>query len=441
MSSIYFLGNYKPMMCGIGDYTSFIARESTPEKWGAISFALTKCGVPLAHNNSIPLDRVWYGIPDRTGFSASVVLNGIEALDEGKNGDIVLWFQHENGIWPDDQRFVTMLTCLAVPKVVTFHTLHFQSRETPSGLRQNQYDLLRLLLPQVDAITVFSHGVYRAVTMAFPEYRRKVHVIRHGIHSYPGVSRLSRKEAKEKLNDYLLYEADLDRETREALFRHRVFTEPNTIVLGQTGFLSPAKYSEVLYPVRDALQQMIPNRRIVAARIGSPREDHQRAYAEQLRSGQDRSGKFFLETWLPEELLPVAQRAFDVNFYWPRECTQSGILAHALGVGAIVAGRDLEGVGETLREAGEMADTDLNRLMMQIREFILHPELAERIEYSALKYALEFSWNNQARRHYELADGVLHPLTQWLEPYQTLTGVDKKSDRFKKGSHIGIASY
>ena len=435
------------MICGIGDYTNFVTRESPPGRWGVISFALNRCGVPLAHNNDTPLDRVWYGIPDRTGFSASVVLNGVEALDERENGDIVLWFQHEYGIWPDDQRFVTMLTCLAIPKVVTFHTLHFQSSETPSRLRKNQYDLLQLLLPQVDAITVFSNGVYRAVTTAFPEHRRKVHVIKHGIHSYPEVSRLSRKEAKEKLNDYLLYEADLDRETKEALYRHRVFLDPGTVVLGQTGFLSPEKHSGILYPVRDALQRMIPNRRIVAVRIGSTREDHQRAYAEQLRSEQDGSGKFLLVTWLPEELLPVAQRAFDVNFYWPRDCTQSGILAHALGVGAIFAGRDLEGVGETLKEAGELADIDLSRLMIKIRDFILNPELAECIENSALKYAAEFSWKNQTRRHYELAERILHPMTQWLEPSLPLVGIDGRGDspihrfyRSGEGSYIGIAA-
>ena len=110
---------------------------------------------------------------------------------------------------------------------------------------------------------------------------------------------------------------------------------------------------------------------------------------------------------------PVAQRAFDINFYWPRECTQSGVLAHQLGAGAIIAGRDLEGVGETLKEAGQLADTDLRCLVLKMKNLIDNPELAERIEESALRYAAEFSWPNQARRHYELAESLLSSRPTW----------------------------
>ena len=35
-------------------------------------------------------------------------------------------------------------------------------------------------------------------------------------------------------------------------------------------------------------------------------------------------------------------------------CVVTYVLAHALGAGAVVAGRDLEGVGETLLEAGQL---------------------------------------------------------------------------------------
>ncbi len=104
-----------------------------------------------------------------------------------------MWVQHENGIWPDSQNFIAMLKDLDMPKVVTLHTLHFQSTEMPSGLRRYQYDLLRTLLPRVEAITGFSRGVYSAVTSALPEHRDKVSIIKHGIHSYPEVRRLSRR--------------------------------------------------------------------------------------------------------------------------------------------------------------------------------------------------------------------------------------------------------
>jgi len=406
---IYFVGSYRPIMCGIADYTSFITRESPPQEWGVLSFDLDKYGVPLIPDYKVKAGPYWFGIPGRDSFSAPVIRQGLNILGaEIKNS--VLWFQHEFGIWPDNLKFISMLKNIDMPKVVTFHTLHFQSQETRTGLRQNQYQLLGKLLPHVDAITVFSRGVYDAVTSAYPEYSQKVYIITHGVHSYPEISRLSRKETKEKLNDFLLYESDLDQKTKRLLHKQRIFTDRNTVIVGQTGFLSPAKGSELLYPLADNLQKAIRKKRIVAIRVGNPRDKVQDSYARKLRYLAKGRNKLLLETWLPQSILPLAQRAFDINFYWPSECTQSGVLAHALGAGAIVAGRDLEGVGETLKDAGELADRDLKQLTYKIQELILNPELMEIIEGRALAYAADFSWQNQAWKHYELAENILLPI-------------------------------
>lgn len=260
----------------------------------------------------------------------------------------------------------------------------------------------------VDAITVFSRGVYGAVISAFPQYSQKVHLIKHGIHSYPEISRLSRKKAKEKFNDYLLYESDLDLKTKEALHEQRIFTDPSTVVVGQTGFLTHSKNSKLLlYYIRNSLQQCIPNKRIAVVRIGKARDESQNIYSEKLRRMCNGIDKFLCKIWLDSEILPLAQRAFDINFCWPSDCTQSGVLAHALGAGAVIAGRDLEGVGETLKEAGELVDIDLNNLLLKMSDLILNPELVEMIEERALNYANEFSWENQSRRHYELIEHIL----------------------------------
>ena len=400
--SICFVGPYRPVICGIADYTAYLTRVSPVDQWVVISFNLHKYGGIAASDSEMPMGPVWYGIPDRHSFSATAIRAGLRELGMEKDGT-VLWFQHEFGIWPDNLRFITMLRNLKIPKVVTFHTLHFQSPETDIGLRREQYSFLELLLPNVDAITVFSHGVYQAVTSAFPVYRGKVHVIKHGIHSYPDVSRLTRREAKEKLNEYLLLDSSLDLEAKRALHKERVLSDPNTAVIGQTGFLSPAKGSELLFSTRDMLQEIMPQKRIAAVRIGYSRDEIQQAYAEKLRDSQKGKPGFILNVWLPQNILPLAQRAFDINFYWPIECTQSGVLAHALGAGAIVAGRSFEGVGEMLKESGQPVDADLHGLLRKIQKIIENPELVDVIEEKANNYTTEYSWVNQVRRHYELA--------------------------------------
>ena len=396
-------------MCGIASYTEYLTSESPEHHWRVLSFDLDKYPAPFIRDRN-PRENAWYGIPGRKDFSADNLNTGLHQVGDLPE-DTVIWFQHETAIWADPDRFVDMIQNLDLPKIITFHTLHFQSDETSTGLRQCQYALLKSILPCVDAITVFSYGVYWAVIAAFPQHCSKVHVINHGIHRYPNISRLSRLRAKEAFNDYLLNQSDLDPSTRKILSQQKIFTNPDTAILGQTGFLCPSKQSESLYVIREKLQYLLPNKRIIAVRIGQARESGQEVYAQWLQDRWQDGGTLLLNTWLPEHMLPLAQRAFDINFYWPCECTQSGILAHALGSGAIVAGRQMEGVGEMLSNAGELVDSKLDSLVYKIKEILTYPELAESIEKTALSYANRFSWKNQARRHYELANRVLCELS------------------------------
>lgn len=407
-ATIYFTGPYEPIMCGIGDYTEYLTYKSPNGKWGMLSFNLSKYGGSLIGNCTPHEGPVWYGIPDRHSYSSEVIQRGLDRLGADRR-DSVVWFQHEFGIWPHRWQFVDMLKGLDIPTVVTFHTLHFQSTETRFGLRKEQYEFLSILLRYVDAVTVFSRGVYGAVAAAFPEYIDKIHVIKHGIHHYPEVSRLTRREAREKLNDYLLYDSNLDSRTRERLHRERILLDTDTVIIGQTGFLSPAKGSELLYTVRDSLDKIVPHKRVAALRIGSPRDKYQEEYATRLQKAQDGKPNFLLKVWLPQGILPLAQRAFDINFYWPVECTQSGVLAHALGAGAVIASRDIEGVGEVLEDAGSVVDADLATLTLKIKNLIINPEFTDVVVEKALDYANEYSWENQVKRHYELAKHLLYP--------------------------------
>ena len=394
------------MMCGIADYTSFLTRIMPSDQWGVLSFCLENCEVPLTSGSKPADGPVWRGIPGLREYSAAVILDGVKKLGLS-NSDCVLWFQHEFNIWQDSDAFVTMLEQLDLPTVVTFHTLRFQTSETPLGLTREEHGLLKDLLPNVDAITVFSNGVCSAVRKAFTEYREKVHIIKHSVHWYPDVSRLSRHEAKEAFNTFLLGESELDPESKEVLYRERIFLDPDTVVLGQTGFLHPIKGSEQMYTAGDSLQKLLPQRRIVVVRIGKPRLPEHVPHVQEIRKLQNNKDRFLFEIWLPDKILPLAQRAFDVNYYWPWDCTQSGILTHALGAGAIVAGRDLEGVGETLKEAGALYDSDPTHLLEKIRNLVLDTGLQEDVQQRAVGYARELSWENQARKHYQLAERIV----------------------------------
>ncbi|UCG83870.1 MAG: hypothetical protein JSW38_03370 [Dehalococcoidia bacterium] len=404
MAYISFITTYRPIVCGIADYTEFITRVTPPEKWNVLSFDLDNYGVSLGCDSPPLTDRVQYTIPGRNDYSARDILSAIKPCSEH-----VLWFQHEFGIWRDDSRFVNMLQNLDRPKVVTPHSLHFQSDETAHGLRRHEYDFLRSLLPCVDAITVFSDGVYRAVIRAFPEHSKKVHVLRHGTHVYRQLARTSRMEAKKRIHSYLMNTMELDSVSKRRLSEQRIFVDPNVVVIGGTGFITANKGIELLGKVRNILQEIMPSERIAAVYIGFLREpdsDTDRACAIWLRDTYKDGMQFFLELYLPIEILPIFMRAMDIYFYWPHDCTQSGIIAHALGAGATIACREMEGVGETVRIAGGLTSSSLGQLINGIEELILNPEERYRRSMDAARFAERFSWGNQARQHFDLAETI-----------------------------------
>ena len=414
MAFITFVTPYKPIICGVADYADFIIRESLPGGCDVLSFNLDNYGVPLHHDRASLTNPVWYGIPSRDNFSAGSILEGLTP-----HKDQVLWFQHEFGIWRDNARFVNMLRDLSNIKVVTLHSLHFQNSETPYGLRRQEYSFLHLLLPNTDAITVFSDGVYKAVTGAFPEYSDKVHVLRHGTHLYLRLARMGRAKAKVRIHEYLVAESGLDQASKDDLRQQGVFLDSDTLVIGGTGFITASKGIELLYHARDALQQMLPRRKIAAVYVGFLREadsSTDRKFAAELRAKCKGAGQFFLETYLPGDMLPVLQRALDIHFYWPSDCTQSGILAHALGAGATVACRDMEGVGETVKMAGGLACSGFGQVIAELKELILAPQLRSEMSERAVRYAREFSWRNQMLKHFELAEQLCRSRVQRLVP-------------------------
>lgn len=419
MAFITFVTPYRPIICGIADYAQFVTRESPRGAWDVLSFNLGNYGVPLSNDRGPLTDPVWYSIPSRDDYSARHILEGLRPRP-----DQVLWFQHEFGVWRSNSRFASMLRDLNNAKVITLHSLHFQSSETEYGLRGQEYSLLQRLLPYTDAITVFSDGVYKAVTGAFPEYGYKVHVLRHGTHVYNKVAGMTRQEAKAMIHEYLESDSTLDQARKHNLRQQRILLDPNAVVIGGAGFVTANKGIELLYHVRDVLQQMLPESNIAAIYVGFLREPDNSvdgSRAAELKSRYDGAGKFFLDTYLPAAMLPVMLRALDVYFYWPSDCTQSGIMAHALGAGATIACRDMEGVGETVRMAGGLTSADLGQLVAGIKRLVLHPEIREEMSKSALRYANVFSWRNQALKHYELAEQLCRSRFQVLTPILPLS--------------------
>ena len=222
-----------------------------------------------------------------------------------------------------------------------------------------------------------------------------------------------------RIHKYLVYESGLDQAYKDSLKQQRVFLDADTIVMGAAGFITASKGTELLYRAKDLLQHMLPRKRIVAVYTGALREANSSVdskFAVGLRTSHNSTGQFFLETYLPEDILPILLRALDIYFYWPNDCTQSGILAHALGAGATITCRDMEGVGETVKMAGGLACADFEQAIASLKELVLYPELRNEMSDRAVRYAEEFSWRNQTLEHFKLAERLCYSRIRRLLP-------------------------
>jgi len=106
-------------------------------------------------------------------------------------------------------------------------------------------------------------------------------------------------------------------------------------------------------------------------------------------------------------LFAKSLKALDIVHMWQEDCRQSGKLAHAIGIGATVIGRNIEGVGETLKMSGYPALSTYGDFLDEIKRVIANPESKDSMEESARMYAHTWSWDKQASKHMKLVDSLI----------------------------------
>ncbi len=392
---ICFISTFPPIICGVGTYTKYITDHLSSYQWKVVSFRLDDRFFSVADLSPPYSDRVNYCLS-----------YPYCPFDTEEVGDF-LWFQHSFGIWEDrNGYFLDLIEEAKKRKMrvgVSFHTVHFQSEETPSGITERESKILSKTLPLVDFLTVFTDGAYQAVVGAFPEYRARVIVLRHGVHLYPEISV---SDARRELLAYLINRAGIAPSKKKELCKSESrFYSQNTILLGNYGFINSMKNPLDLYTLGDRIQEMLPHHRVITMFMGviqnerEKNKDESRAVLEQLKSIHNGREKLFFEEYIPERLVPQAFGALDFTVFWSKAQTQSGRMAHAQGTGTCVVGINWEGTGETCRLSGLPAGKTLEELAEIIAGLVLEPERKEATRTLSREYALRHSFARQAQKH------------------------------------------
>ncbi len=414
MTKIIFLSGFPPMIHGIGSYTKYLV-DAMCEKdcdCGIISFDPYACKFPIMKEKKVECDYpVLYTIPSCYDYDLNLIIDSLTNLSRYED-NYVFWIQQGDSIWRNRPKFVKILKFLKKKKVeniiVTHHTLNFQSPETKYGFKKWQYELLKNELPYIDVNTVFTNGVYKAFTKAFPEYKEKTVLIRHGVPSYP---RISQQNAKKEIISWLESENELNQDWQKSVedLNSKIF-EKITIKFGDIGFIDDRKLSNTIYPIIKLLQKRFPERNIIGLYIGtlSFASLKKISYLQRLKNLHNPKNNFyFFETYVPEHLFAKSLRALDIIHMWQKDCRQSGKLAHALGIGATVVGKNIEGVGETLKMCGYPALNAYEDFLNEIERIIANSESKDLMEKSASEYAKTYNWENQALKHIELAESLI----------------------------------
>jgi glycosyltransferase involved in cell wall biosynthesis len=392
---ITFVSTFPPVVCGIGDYTKYLVEKMPKDRWRVI--ILTPDRFPIRDNIEIDRENALCTVSP-SDLSSSIF----------SYGDL-FWFQHEFGIWEKEaDRFIDLIKEAKRRRkrvVITLHTIHFESDETDEGLRKREKRLLNKILPIVDAATVFSNGAYHSVTNAFPEYKEKIVVLRHGVHLY---EKIDKEKAREMVLRYIREDLGEDGISYEHLFGKK------RILIGNVGFITKDKNLLDLYQLQDILRRMLFSHNVIAIYIGMiqkkkyERQDGELLQLlERLKSTSDRRMRFFFNGYIPENMFPFIYNALDFAVFWFSNATQSGRMAHAQGTDTIVVGRDLEGIGETLRLSGLPYSDTLEGLAEKIEEMLADPKAENEVKRRNKQYAVKFSFENQAKKHLLIEESIL----------------------------------
>lgn len=397
---LHFVSTFPPMACGIGSYTSYVTEALPRATWKVTAFR------PNQYSPGIPPDI------GRVGVSYDLILGDARTLSV--SGGDTMWFQHAFGMWgrrTEPLRDLIMKAKRSGARTIcTFHTIHFESTDTESGLTFAEEELASVLLGLLDGCTVFSDGAYRALSRAFPECQRKIRVLRHGVHRYPVASRdTARRKVLAYFRDKKFFAEGRESQERDLT---SALTSPDTVLLGNCGFIGADKDPLSLYELGNRIRRECPDRRVICLYIGAIQDRRDRKTADsmellkELRDIHDGRDNLFFEDYLPEEIFPLVFRSLDFCVFWYRNATQSGRMAHAQGAGASVIGRRIEGLGETVDAAKLPSAVSMEDLTEKVVRLIHNPGLRQETERLSQEYASQFSFEKQAAKHLSVVEAI-----------------------------------
>ena len=175
-------------------------------------------------------------------------------------------------------------------------------------------------------------------------------------------------------------------------------------VVGMFGFVAPYKGYE--FAIRQVGMEF-PGVTLLA--VGGWHIDLETTYIARMKdlANSLAPGQVRWTGWAEKEMLPTYFGAVDVGIYPNRFATESGALLTMIGYGKCVLANSISPVREKAAEGALATYSNEGEFVMRLEELLGKPELREKYEEGARKYAEANSWENIAKRHIKLFEELL----------------------------------
>ncbi len=391
-----------PVKCGIASYVRFLQKAAynplpvISETPGAIY--TPKDNVRGTLNPKSNNTDKWNGILSNLDFEP------------------VLWYQHTFGINDTDSLVedVKYLYSKGIEVIITPHTLYSQRADkpdgVPSGMRAEEEDFLRRVLPCVKAVAVLSNCACNACITAFPEYKNKFTVVRHGVHNYPGLT----KEVARNIYWNNIKENGLSSDKK--LKVGKMFFDPNAYLLVSSGFINLGR--EAVFELRKELEQRT-GKKVYALHIGDLHPDAvssktwEAYYTLALMKDYGmQDDNTLIQVHVDDDIFPSTLISPDLFYGYNENITQSGRTLHGFGGEefAILAAA-VEGEAETLRKVGFEMAANREEIPEVAANILTMGDLEKAdINHNMKIYRNNYSWKNQFEKHLKLINWESGPI-------------------------------
>jgi len=375
--NICYISTFPPEMCGIATYTNYLANSLLELDEGISITVLAKRGGEERHSERLTI------IPCFSAGDYRDIIFNLRHLRPH-----LIHIQHEFGIFPEEENFLSFLKTVksyGYPLIITLHTINTKDMPNMAEIGVDIEEYTRKIGNLVDCEIVHLDKPLRRVLLRMGVAEEKIEIVPHGTEL---LELLDSSQAKKRLG------------------------LPKGKLILSFGFISRGKNQLSLIEALPLILKDVPDAYLFIAGYSRAMNSDDLSYMELCKQRSKELGiedrVIFSDEFIAEEDVHVVFSAADCccYLYYEENRSGSGTLHLALGSGKpIIASRIPKFEEEIMENVSDeilCLPDNIEGLAMIIVRIFKDERFTSQIVKSIKEYALDTSWKEIAKRHLAL---------------------------------------